>query len=196
MPTREVEDQLREIVQHHRHAQGEHARQSEDSSLRRKRETELKELESRFESTLARWVNEEPLRAAWRQHLFEAGPEPELERKVPIVYKGRSEAGAILLVRPNDAGHWEYIVDGSLAAHHPPGWRYGRPSQLRLVEQSFEEELGAPDEAVEALRVHLADPSGEPPWRWAAALHEDGLIDLDFSLTDRGRRLVEAQVPR
>jgi len=72
MPTRVVEDQLREIVREYRHVQGEHARQSEDSSLRRKREAELKDLESQFEMTLARWLDDDALRAQWREHLFDA----------------------------------------------------------------------------------------------------------------------------
>jgi hypothetical protein len=192
MPTRTVEDQLRATVRQYRHAQGEHARQSEDSSLRRKREAELKELESQFESILDRWLDDDALRARWREHLFEAGPEPEPEGKVPPIYKGRSEVGSVLVVCPNDSGEWEYVLDGSLTAHHPPGWRYGGPGGMQLVGQAFEEVLEAPAEAVEALRAHLANPTAEPPWQWAPKLFEDGLIDIHFSLTDRGRRLIEA----
>lgn len=192
MPTRVVEDQLREIVREYRHVQGEHARQGEDSSLRRKREAELKDLESRFEITLERWLDDDALRAQWREHLFDAKPEPKLEAKVPPVYKGRSEAGSVLQVCPNDAGEWEYFVDGALTAHHPPGWRHGAPDRVRFVDQSFEEVLEAPAEAVDALRSHVADPSSDPPWEWAAPLFEDGLIDIHFSLTDRGRRLLGA----
>lgn len=191
MPTRTVEDQLLETVRRYRHVQGEHARQGEDSSLRRKRELELKALESEFESMLDRWLDDDALRAQWREHLFGSAPEPKLEGKVPPVFKGRSEAGSVLVVCPNDSGEWEYIVDGSLIAHHPSGWRYGGPSRLHFVDQEFEEVLDAPDQGVDSLRAYLADPSGEPPWRWAPSLLEDGLIDIHFSLTDRGRRLVE-----
>jgi len=98
----------------------------------------------------------------------------------------------VLLVCPNDAGEWEYIVDGALTAHHPPGWRHGGPGRLQFVDQSFEEVLEAPTDAVDSLRAHVADPSGDPPWEWAASLFEDGLIDIHFSLTDRGRRLLGA----
>ncbi|MGD8825100.1 MAG: hypothetical protein PVI24_08985 [Myxococcales bacterium] len=192
MPIRTVEDQLRETVRRYRHVQGEHARQSEDSSLRRKRETELEELKSQFEGMLDHWVDDDALRAGWQDHLFEGGPEPDLEGEIPPVYKGRSKVGSILVVRPNDSGEWEYVVDGSLAAHHPEGWRYGGPGGMHFAGQAFEEVLDAPAEAVEALRAHFADPSGEPPWQWAPALIREGLIDMHFSLTDRGRRLIEA----
>lgn len=185
-----AEDLLRTIVQEYRHVQGEHERQGGGSSLRRKREADLKDLEAQFENLLTRWFSDEALRHEWREHLFRGGPEPELKRKLPPLFKGRSDTGSVLTVNPNDADEWEYVVDGTLEAHHPPGWRYGGPARAQLVGQQFDEAFDAPDEALEALRAHVANPSEEPPWAWAPALFEDGLVDIHFSLTDRGRRFV------
>jgi hypothetical protein len=190
MSTLLAEDLLHRIVEEYRHVQGEHERQSEGSSLRRRRQAELKGLESQFESILARWFPDEALRHQWREHLFRGGPEPKPKRELPPLFKGRSETGSVLTVRPNDANEWEYVVDGTLEAHHPPGWRYGGPAQVELLGQHFEEVLDVPHEALEALRRHVSSPSDEPPWEWAAALFEDGLVDIHFSLTDRGRRAV------
>jgi hypothetical protein len=190
MSTLLAEDLLQRIVEEYRHVQGEHERLSEGSSLRRKREADLKELESHFETLLARWFPDEALRQKWRGHLFRGGPRPKLERELPPIFKGRSDAGSVLTVRPTDADEWEYVVDGTLEAHHPPGWHYGGPTRVELVGQQFDEVFDAPDDALEALRAHVSDPSDEPPWEWAQALFEDGLVDIHFSLTDRGRRAV------
>jgi hypothetical protein len=46
---------------------------------------------------------------------------------------------------------------------------------------------------LEVLRTHVAEqPSGGPPWEWASELFADGLIDMDFSLTERGKRFTQS----
>jgi hypothetical protein len=35
-------------------------------------------------------------------------------------------------------------------------------------------------------------PSGGSPWEWASELFRDGLIDMNFSLTERGQRFTQS----
>src|SRR5688572_22535003 len=58
---------------------------------------------------------------------------------------------------------------------------------LEIGGHPFQERFAVPREAVLALAALATTPGGEPPWAWARALYEDGLIDLDFGLTPRGR---------
>jgi hypothetical protein len=44
-------------------------------------------------------------------------------------------------------------------------------------------------EALTALEEYRG-AGGEPPWQYASALLADGLIDVHFELTPRGRRVL------
>ena len=56
-----------------------------------------------------------------------------------------------------------------------------------LEGKEVEETFDASEEAVRALADFL-DEGGSPPWEYAAELLADGLIDVHFDLTPRGRR--------
>jgi len=63
----------------------------------------------------------------------------------------------------------------------------GHPAMFRLDGTEFREVFDVEPSAVRALRDFSAS-GGEPPWEHASARLADGLIDLDFALTARGRR--------
>lgn len=185
-------DQLEAIVAEFRHLRGEYRREGESGSWRRTQRSRLDELQQRFETLLSRWVAEEPARAAWRAFLHEgsAAPSDDLERSPPA-YLGTAEHGSQVVVLERRDGAYDIVVDGSRADQAPARFNFGshRSQRLRLAAQEWRETTGAPPAALEALHRHLAAPEKEPPWEWARALFADGLIDANFSLTARGRRL-------
>lgn len=185
-------DQLESIVAEFRHLRGEFRNESEIGSWRRTHGAQLGDLERRFETLLSRWVDEESRRAAWRRHLHEgaSAPDDDLEPTPPI-YLGSAENGSQIVVRPRDGRECDVFVDGKRVDSVSIRFNFGtHQSRLRLADREWEEESRAPSTALEALRRHTAHAHGEPPWEWARALFADGLIDVNFSLTDRGRRFM------
>lgn len=61
----------------------------------------------------------------------------------------------------------------------------------RLNGTEVEEVFGVSPEALQALAA-FAERGGEPPWEHAAELLADGLIDVHFELTPRGKRALAA----
>jgi hypothetical protein len=107
-----------------------------------------------------------------------------------LVYKGRSEAGSIIEVRSERSGGLAVEVDGAvvqrLDAEQVPIARR-RPAVFRLDGVELRETFDADPDALRALNDFLSS-GGTPPWQHTAALLADGLIDVNFSLTPRGRR--------
>ena len=185
------EDELRRITSEYRHIQGEHEREGESGSWRRRQKAQLSDLETRFEHILDRWFRDETTRAQWREHLFRAGAEPAPVHDVPRLYRGRSESGSVMDVFETRSGEWEYIVDGAVAKRSKAG--KSTDAAVRLGGQTFQEAFDAPAEALEVLRTYIAEqPAGGPPWVWASELFADGLIDMNFSLTERGQRFIQS----
>jgi hypothetical protein len=184
------EHELRRLAGEYRHIQGEHEREGESGSWRRRREAELSALETRFKQILSHWFREEGLADKWREHFYDGRPEPSPIYSAPRLYRGRSETGSVLDILETESGQWEYVVDDAVVERRAA--MKSTRSRVELGGQKFEEAFEAPAEAQEALRAHVVEsPSGEPPWEWAPALFEDGLIDMHFSLTERGRRFVQ-----
>ncbi len=191
MPNTVPEDELRKITDEYRHIQGEHEREGESGSWRRRQKAQLSDLETRFEQILDRWFQDESIREQWREHLFRAGAEPGPVHSAPRLYRGQSESGSIMEICETESGDWEYIVDGTVAKRGPAP--KSTDSVVPLGGQTFEEVFDAPPAALEVLRAYVAEqPSGGPPWEWASQLFADGLIDLNFSLTERGQRFVQS----
>ncbi|MDH3201165.1 MAG: hypothetical protein OEM15_09750 [Myxococcales bacterium] len=191
MSNKVPEDELRRIISEYRHTQGEHEREGESGSWRRRQKAQLADLETRFEQILEHWFRDETTRAQWREHLFRAAPEPAPVHEVPRLYRGRSESGSVMDVFETQGGDWEYIVDGTVAKRSKAG--KSTEATLRLGGPTFQETFDAPTEALEVLRTYVAEqPSGGPPWEWASELFADGLIDMNFSLTERGQRFIQS----
>jgi hypothetical protein len=185
-------EELEALARHYHHLQVEHQNAQPESTFRRRLEDRVLDVRSRFDRLLEEWVPDEELRAAWRQYLDHHGPRPDAPAAIaPRVFLGRNEvSGTTIDVRmAHDA--YEVWADGVLTerveaakdlADTDPGL------QFRWNEQDFAELFASSDDARQALADFLDATDASPPWEYAQELLADGLIDVHFALTPRGRR--------
>jgi len=184
-------EELEALVRHYHHVESEHERAHPEGSVRRHLELRLDHDRRRFEHLLAEYVSDESTRGAWRDFLHHRGGEPSGPAAIrPVLFKGRSEVGSVLEARGDPSGELDVEVDGQLVERLkgptiPIG--EGRPAVFRVDRIEFREEFDAEPAALRALRRFRAS-GGDPPWEYTSALLADGLIDVDFALTARGRR--------
>jgi hypothetical protein len=194
LPRREM---LEAFVHHYHHLQNEHKRAAAESSTRRRIEPRMLHVREQFERSLAEWVADEELQQAWRDYLRSRRPEPTGPPPIrPLVFRGISDDGATIEVRGNPGEELEVEIDGSLVgrivaekdfAAVDPSFRF------RLDRTEFRETFNASVDALQALADSFEDRAS-PPWEYAAELLADGLIDVHFALTARGRRAL-ARLP-
>lgn len=184
-------DLLTELGRQYRHIREEHDREAPRGATRRRLEQDMNRLAERFERTLDQWVPDEDLRERWRAYLYRGAEQPDEPRfSVPPLFRGRTEAGAMLEIRPAADDGYDLLLDGALADHHEIPWHLD-PEQIapiQIGQWTCEEEFTAPDEAIAALDTFLSQPGANPPAAWTQVLLEDGLIDTEFALTPRGAR--------
>ena len=183
-------------VEYHR-VQQNHARAAPASATRRRIESDLERIAQRFERVLSHWSAEEDeeLRATWRKHLYEGGPAPKgPDVRPPRLFVGETDGGARIEIRPASDGGHDIVVDGTLAEHTATRWRLPPDARepFQIGPHRCREAFEAPQEAIRALQRFVATSEALPPWRWARELFEDGLIDSEFGLTQRGRRALAA----
>lgn len=193
LPRRE---ELESLVRYYHHLQNEHKRAPIESGMRRRIEERLLEVRERFDRLLVEWVPEEDLRRAWWEHLHHRAPEPPGPAPIqPLVFRGVSEAGSIVEIRGRKGEELEVWVDGALLeriagekdfASTAPGLRF--PLNGTEVNETF----AARPEALQAL-LDFLDDGKSPPWEYASELLADGLVDVHFALTPRGRRALAKQ---
>jgi hypothetical protein len=177
-----------------RHVRAERERRPDDSSWFRLHGAQLDELHGRFELWVDRWAIAS-CREAWRTYRDGGGEAPEVEPAEPApLWWGRASTGSVLEILPPKPG--ERPRRGSGARVRLDGDRLPRSVSchqelVTIGDLEYREGSRCPPEALEALRQFMGD-GGEPPWTWARTLLDDGLVDRDLSLTDRGRRLVQA----
>jgi hypothetical protein len=187
-------EELETLARHYHHLQVEHQNAQPESTFRRRLEDRLLDVRSRFDRLLEEWVPDEETRGAWRQYLDHHGPKPDEPAAIaPRVFLGRNEvSGTTIDVRKARDAH-EIWADGVLTdrveaekdfADTDPGLRF------RWNEQDFAELFAASDEARQALADFLDATDAAPPWEYAQELLADGLIDVHFALTPRGRRVL------
>ena len=185
--------QLRELASNYRHLKGEHRREGEQGSRRRHLERQMEELEQKFKTLLARWVPDQESQTIWQNYLHRGGlvPEDELER-VPPVFLARSPLNSLVVVQESKQGDYEVLVDGTLVQRLPATFSFGDSPYrtVSLVEREWTEISRASPPALQALKHYVQFSSGDPPWQWARMLWGDGLIDFNFGLTSRGRRVL------
>ena len=194
LPRREELDAL---VRYYHHLQNEHKRAPLESAPRRRIEERLLDVRERFDRLLAEWVPDEVLQRAWREHLHNrsaAPPGPPAIR--PLVFQGVSEAaGSLVEVRGKKGGELEVTVDGAPYERIVADDDFAStvpPLRFRLNGKWVDETFRASEEALEALADFLDDGKA-PPWDYAAELLADGLIDVHFALTPRGRRALASR---
>jgi hypothetical protein len=187
---RPCREELEALVRHYHHVESEHERAHPEGTVRHHLEVRLREDRERFEHLLATYVPDAESRSAWQAYLHHRGAEPPGPPAInPLVFKGRSETGSIVEIRNDTSGGLGVDVDGHLverlAAEHAPIAE--GPASFRLDGTEFRELFDAQPSAMRALRDFLS-AGGSPPWRHASELLADGLIDVNFGLTARGRR--------
>ncbi|HWQ23568.1 MAG TPA: hypothetical protein VNK94_05645 [Gaiellaceae bacterium] len=189
-------EELEAIVREGHHLREEHRRAHAGSRARRLLGKRLLDCERRFERLLEEWVAEEGVRRAWREHFYEGGPEPdEPEPRAPLVYRGRSSAGSIVELREVGPRECLVEVDGRPVKRLELGHVFAEthaPVTFVLDGLELTETFHVSPRALAALRAFVDGRRPDPPWRYAAELVADGLIDRSFALTPRGRRALVA----
>jgi hypothetical protein len=150
----------------------------------------------RFDRVLEQWVPEVELRQAWRAYLEHHGPKPDGPAALePVVFRGRSGVtGSVVEIR-GSGDELRVEVDGSLVERVAAEKDFAATEPVvtfRLNDQEFEELYAVSDEALQELAGFL-DRGESPPWDYASELLADGLIDVHFALTPRGRRALASR---
>jgi hypothetical protein len=186
-----LREELQTLAHWYHHLQNEHQSASPESGVRRRIESDLLDVRERFDRVLDEWIPDEALREEWRLHLHNREAAPDGPGSIePLVFLGVSEvSGSTVAIRgrPDDL---RVEVDGTLAERIVAGKDFAAvvpPVHFRLNDNTFEETFSAPGDALDALASFL-DEGGTPPWEHASELLADGLIDVHFDLTPRGRR--------
>jgi hypothetical protein len=189
-------EQLRQLTQQFHRLKQEGRRTGADGTRSRRQGQELAALEGQFEALLLRWVADEGERERWREYAHHFGDlPPTVSLSEPPLFKGLTEAGRDAAVRVGSDGACEVLVDGKVTRRMAGGMSLGERwlQVLRIEGQGFQERFEASADAIEALDGYVRDPARGAPWDCARELYEDGLIDPNFALTARGKRLMDAR---
>lgn len=191
---------MTELARKFHHLECQYKEEGPGDRNRRHLRHELDHLIDRFERLVAR-VGDPELRERWRQHFHHheaAAPTvPSLPKLPARLFKGRSEVGSTLELCRRKGGMAEAVVDGSPLRRLPASAfrivEEGGASHLALQDQQYREVFDVSEPAARALEEFVTRSGEEPPVEWTSELAEDGLIDIDYALTDRGRRLLRAR---
>jgi protein required for attachment to host cells len=190
---------LTRLAAEYRHYQQEHEREPVDRPTRRVLHAKVSRLGERFEQVVGQWVDDEALRERWVRYLYKGGDPPEGPRiATPPEFRGVTDAGTRVEIRACEDGGYDLVVDGRLERHETVPWHLDPDmiEPIQIGEYACREIFAAPPAAVEALAAFMRAPGSEPPWPWARALLEDGLVDSNFSLRPRGRRRLSGGAPQ
>jgi hypothetical protein len=186
-----LREELLALVHRYQHLHNEVQRSSPESSPRRELEHKLLEVRERFDRLLDEWVPDEALREEWREHIVGRRPAPDEPAGIePLVFQGVTDAGSIVEVR-GQADEYGVWVDGSLQERIAARKDLSVPTpnlHFRWDGKEIAETFNASGEALQALADYLDSRDGSPPWEYASELLADGVIDVHFDLTPRGRR--------
>jgi hypothetical protein len=184
-------EELDALARHYHHLQVEHQNAQPESSPRRHLEEKLLRVRERFDRVLNEWVPKEELRQAWRSYLDHHGPEPDGPTAIePVVFRGRSGVtGSVVEIRGR-ADDLRVEIDGALVERIVGEKDFAGTQpvvRFRLNGNDYEETFAVSEEALQALAEFL-ERGEAPPWEHASELLADGVIDVHFALTPRGRR--------
>lgn len=186
-----IRDELDELARRYHHLQNEHKRARPEGGTRRRLEEQLLEAREKFDRVLRDWVNDEDLRREWVEYLHHDRPEPSGPPPIqPVVFRGVSEvSGSVIEIR-GKSDELKVWIDGSFV-ERIVGEKQFQATQprfrFRLNGQEFLETFEVAPTTLQELADFL-ERGEAPPWEVGPELLTDGLIDIHFALTRRGRR--------
>jgi predicted RNase H-like HicB family nuclease len=186
-----IREELDALVRNYHHLQRVHQEEPQGSSARRRVEKRLEDVRERLDRVLEEWVHDE-VREEWRAYLDRHASTPSEPEAIDIVvFRGVAEAsGSVAIVRRGPDAYWveidgvvtdRVVADKDLSPTVPP-------LRFRVDGFEFDETFEASEEAIDAVATFLAEESEPPPQEQASELLADGLIDVHFAATPRGRR--------
>jgi hypothetical protein len=186
-----LREELAALVHHYQHLHNELEHEKPEGSTRRELEDKVLDVRERFDRVLDEWVPDEELREQWREYIHNRRPEPDEPTPIePLAFQGFTDAGSVVQVR-GKADEYQVWVDGSLqdriAARKDLS--VDKPVlHFRWDRKEIAETFNASQDALAALAQYRDERDVSPPWEYASELLADGLIDVHFDLTPRGRR--------
>src|SRR5438094_4444379 len=186
-----LREELAALVHHYQHLHNEVEHEKVEGSTRRELEKQLLETRERFDRLLGEWVPDEELRKQWREYIHNRRPEPdEPAGSEPLAFQGIDDAGSVVQVR-GQADEYQVWVDGSLQERIAArkDLSVDKPDlHFRWDRKEIAETFNVSEDALTALARYRDAANESPPWEYASELLADGLIDVHFDLTPRGRR--------
>jgi hypothetical protein len=191
-----LREELAALVHHYQHLHNELEREKPGGSTRRELEQKLLETRDRFDRLLEEWVPDEEVREQWREYIHNRRAEPDEPAGIePLAFQGLTDAGSIVQIR-GQADEYQVWVDGSLQERiaAQKDLSVDTPDlHFRWDGKEIAETFNASEDALTVLARYRYDPELSPPWEYASELLADGLIDVHFDLTPRGKRAIAAR---
>ncbi len=191
-----LREELAALVHHYQHLHNDLEREKPEGSTWRELEQKLLDTRERFDRLLEEWVPDDEVREQWREYIHNRCPVPDEPAGIePLVYQGVTDAGSVLQVR-GQADEYQVWVDGSLQERIAArkDLSVDRPYlHFRWDGKEIAETFNTSEDALTALARYRYDPELSPPWEYASELLADGLIDVHFDLTPRGKRAIAAR---
>jgi hypothetical protein len=186
-------EELAALVHYYQHLHNEVEHEKPEGSTRRELEDKLLGVRERFDRLLEEWVPDEDLREQWREYIHGRRPEPDEPAGIePLAFQGVNDAGSIVQIRGGQADEYGVWVDGKLQERIAArkDLSVDKPVlHFRWDGKEISETFNTSEDALRALAAFRADPDSQPPWDYASELLADGLIDVHFDLTPRGKRV-------
>jgi hypothetical protein len=186
-----LREELAALVHHYQHLHNELEHEKPEGSTRRELEDKLLAVRERFDRLLEEWVPDEELREEWREYIHNRRPEPDQPAGIePLVFQGLTDAGSVVQVR-GQADEYQVWVDDSLQERIAArkDLSVDKPVlHFRWDGKEIAETFNASEDVLNELAQYRAEPNTSPPWEYASELLADGLIDIHFDLTPRGKR--------
>ncbi len=184
---------LLQLVTEYQHLRSENKAKGPVSSQNRRHEKEMEALAERFHTLLDHWITDAERRVAWHDHLYHFAPPPPVDDwPPPLLFRGAAQPGSMAEIRATEEGY-DLTIDGKQVWRGEQRIKFtDQPiAEVQVSGLGFEERFDAPEAARDALAEWYEHPTDGAPWEWSRDLYLDGLIDPYFSLTDRGKRLIE-----